>query len=336
MKTEYTHLTREERQAIYKMRGEGKKDAEIGKEVGRPRSTIWRELKRNRLSRLLRRNLSPLEQAKEIHEKAIRRRSESKRGTRGSLKQAFVSEFLIECLEARKYSPETISLKIKAEMGENVSGMTIRRWISKDRTLKQHLALKGKPPRQHLTPKDKRYKDGTPKSSIHKRGEEVDDRTRIGDYEADLIVCNQSRVCILSVRERVTRHCWLRLLPNSESETVRKGLMGIFANIPSIISCTCTFDNGSEFAKVYEIEKLLGIKAYWCDAYCSWQKGSVEEQNKEVRRYIPKGTNLSTISAEYLARVAFFINDKPRKCLGGFSSEELWQSALSIIRNSMH
>ena len=337
MKTEYTHLTREERKIIYVMLCKGETDSEIAKEICRPRSTIWRERHRNKLSRELRKNLDPLQQAKEIHEIAVRRRSDSKRGPRGSIKQVSVRELIVECLEERKYSPETIALKVKAELGVNISGKTIRRWINSNyQSLRQHLALKGKKPRQRLTNKQKQYSDGTIKKSIHDREEEVNNRSRIGDYEADLIVCNQSRVCILSVRERVTREAWLRLLPNSESETVRKGLMGIFANIPSILCCTCTFDNGSEFAKVYEIEKLLSIKAYWCDAYCSWQKGSVEEQNKEVRRHIPKGTDLSTISADYLARIQFYLNDKPRGCLGGFSSEELWQSALAKIRNSMH
>ena len=338
MKNEnYEHLKLEERQIIYKMHGEGKTEQEISKEVRRAKSTISRELKRNQSNRALRRHLTALELAYIAHQKAILRRSESKKGERSSIKLALVRDHIVECLKDRKWSPEDISISIKTVLGVSVSAKTIRRWIYSDaKELKTSLTYKGKKRNKRIAPKRKRNSDGSYRRSIHEREEIINDRRRVGDYEADLIVCSQSRVCILSVRERKTRECWLRLLPNSESETVRGGLIGIFANILPTLLHTCTFDNGSEFAKVYEVEKLLGIKSYWCDAYCSWQKGSVEQQNREVRRHFPKTTDLSQITKEQLKLVEFYINDKPRACLNGLSSEELWQSALFKARSLLH
>ena len=333
----YEHLTLSERQVIYKMLGKGKKEQEISKDLNRPRSTINRELKRNRPRRELRRHLSSLELAQVAHQLALKRRSDSKRGERNPLKLVLVRDYIIECLEKGRYSPEDISMKIDIELGIDISGKTIRRWIfSRATELRQYLACKGKKRKNRATPSKRQFSDGTSKRSIHEREEVVTKRERVGDYEADLIVCRQSRVCILSVRERKTRKCWLRLLPNRESETVRSALIGIFANIPATLRHTCTFDNGSEFAKAYEVEKLLNLKSYWCDAYCSWQKGSVEEQNKEVRRHVPKGSDLSKVTVNKLHLVEFYMNDKPRTCLNGQSSEELWQSALAEARKSVH
>lgn len=337
MKKEYEHLRLEDRQIIYTMYDKKKTTREIGAEIGRSASTISRELNRNQFNRAQRRQLSPLALASIAHQKALIRRSDSKRIKKTPLKLAASRQYIIECMKDRKYSPETVEIKIEQDIGFKLSGKTIRRWICDEATeLKPHLVQKGKKRRKRVTFKKRRFSNGMPKPSIHERELEANERSRIGDYEADLIVCNQSKVCILSVRERRTRKCWLRLLPNRLSETVRAGLVEVFANIPSILRKTCTFDNGSEFEKVYEVERLLGIKSYWCDAYCSWQKGSVEEQNKEVRVYIPKKTDLSTITTARLHQIEFYLNDKPRICLKKHSAEEFWQHAIVAARRSMN
>ena len=151
-----------------------------------------------------------------------------------------------------------------------------------------------------------------------------------------MVVCKQSSVAILSVRERKTRKAWLRILPNAQAETTRKALVGIFANIPPQLRHTCTFDNGSEFAKVHELERLLNVETYFCDAYSSWQKGSVEQQNKEIRRYLPKGTDLSTLTPERLQEIESFLNHKPRPLLDKKSAEQVWVLALGSTRHLLH
>ena len=338
MKKEIENLTLEERQIIYKMRGRGLSMQKVGEIVGRHKSTISRELRRNQRRGVAGYLLSSYEEAKAAHDKALRRRSESKKVRRGPLKLAAVREFIEESLKVRKYSPENIALELEqSDLSVKVCARTIRRWMLKDAPeLRVHLARKGKKPRNRLTIKKALFKDGTPKRSIHKRSKEINDRLRAGDYEGDLVVCKQSTVAILSVRERKTRKAWLRLLPNAQAETTRKALVGIFANIPPQLRLTCTFDNGSEFAKVHELERLLNVEAYFCDAYCSWQKGSVEQQNKEIRHYVPKGTDLSTLTPERLKEIESFLNHKPRPLLGKSSAEQTWVLALENVKHLLH
>lgn len=332
------HLTLEERQQIYKMRSRGESMQKIGVAIGRDKSVISRELRRNTTITGFKLLQTPYEEAKAAHDKALRRRSDCKRGRRGPLKLAAVRSHVEKSLAENKYSPEAIAADLKrSDQGVTISGMTLRRWLITDAPeLRQYLALKGKKRRNRLTPKKKLFGDGSQKRSIHNRPKDVSDRARVGDFEADLVVCSQSNTAILSIRERSTRHAWLRLLPNRTAEATRKAIVGVFANIPPQLRLTCTFDNGSEFAKVHEVERLLGIEQYFCDAYSAWQKGSVEQQNKEIRLYIPKGTDLSKVSEERLREIEKLLNNKPRPCLKNDTAAQSWCLALEQNRHLLH
>jgi IS30 family transposase len=121
-----------------------------------------------------------------------------------------------------------------------------------------------------------------------------------------------------------------------EAQAVRQAIIRVLHKLPPVFRRSATFDRGGEFAEVHQLEKHFGIVNYFCDAYSAWQKGSVENQNKEVRRHIPKGTDLATVTAEQLAKVASLLNSKPRPSLGGLTASDSWYLALRRHRSELH
>ena len=330
------HLCLEERQQIYAMHERGESDSRIAKIVGRHRSVIGRELKRNRAPMFVASHISPLERAKYAHDKALRRRSDCKRGRRGPLKLAAVRERMIVLLN-NHYSPEAIAHIIsESDLGLNLSGKTIRRWIKKEAPeLRQYLPQRGKPRRSRMTRRKKKenIKRAAPKKrNIAERPQEAGLRVCPGHLEGDTIVCRKSKVAIVSVVDRSTRRRWYRKVPNLQANTVLWALIQILLDIPPALRRTITFDNGSEFADWYKLERLFGIMVYFCDPYCAWQKGSVEHSNKEFRRFVPKGTDLALISEEAVAHIERILNMKPMSCLKMDSALSLW---LSVAAQTM-
>jgi IS30 family transposase len=336
------HLSCEERRLMYVMLKEGEGFRAIGRELGRSASTIKREAERNAAPRQIARRMTPLEKAKYAQEKAEHRRRERvrKRGSRLD-RRADVRVRLLALLKRTNYSPEYIAYILsQSDLGVKLCGRTIRNWVKKNcPAYQQHFPHRGKRPVRHLTPKrrgPKRPDVAAPKRSIHTRPEEANARLRAGDFELDMVVCRQSTVSILSIRDRKTRTTWLELVPDLKAETVRRAIIRFIHTIPPPMRNTLTFDRGTEFAQVHQLEQFFGLLNYFCDAYSAWQKGAVENQNKEIRRYLPKGTDLSTISYERLKRIEALLNAKPRRCLGGFSALDSWMIEARKLQHELH
>ena len=156
---------------------------------------------------------------------------------------------------------------------------------------------------------------------IEHRSRGAENRSRYGHYESDTIVSRKGGTgAILVLTERKSRYVHLWKLYNLKPRGVATRLAAIQENlrIDSI-----TFDNGIE--NIYHQD--IGVPTYFCDPYSSWQKGTVEQVNKMIRRYIPKGTDLATITQSDLDRIAAIINKKPRKILG-------YRSALEVAKRA--
>jgi len=333
------HLKLEERQAIYILHSQGVSFGEIGRRIGRNRSTIYRELQRNKAPVFIEPNLSGLEKAKLAQDKAKRRRSDSKKVRRSSLKLALVRNEIINLLKVCRYSPEAISATLaQGDLGVNVSGRTIRRWLQKDaKELRKYLPERGRKRRNKLTPSKRKHKKAASKKcSIHTREEAITKRARVGDYEADAIVCSQSTTAIISLRERLTRKGWFIRVPNLKADTVRPALIKLFRDIPMPLLLSCAFDNGGEFSDFLALEKLFGIKTFFCDPYSAWQKGGVENLNKAFRVFVPKGTNLATINDIEIAKIENIINARPMDCLHKLSPDQAWVIALKKTEIYLH
>uniref|UniRef100_UPI0025B6A6DA IS30 family transposase n=1 Tax=Paramuribaculum intestinale TaxID=2094151 RepID=UPI0025B6A6DA len=155
--------------------------------------------------------------------------------------------------------------------------------------------------------------------SIHDRPAEADGK-RFGDFEMDLIVDAYGHA-ILVLLERMTGFVMMEKLPYGKrakplSKTVVRMLYAYRKYLKTI-----TTDNGSEFAAHLDITAGLRIKGlddvtvYFADSYCSWQKGAVENINKLIRQYIPKGTDFSTLTDAFIRKIQQKINRRPRKKL---------------------
>lgn len=338
MKRNKGHLSRYERQEIYQMQERGESLRSIGRKLGRDVSVISREVKRNRGHGRVWLRASALERASEAHGKAQERKRRKPGLARSKLERsAELQRRVLSLLKEEKYSPEEIAMVIsQSDLGVKLSGKTIRRWVQKDYPdYCKHFPHRGKRPRRCLTP-GRNSSAGGSKRSIAERPEEANTRARLGDFEADLIVCSQSKVCLLSIYERQTRYPTLRLLPNREASTVRQALIEVFREIPHTARKSITFDRGSEFAEVEILEKILHVQTYFCDAYSSWQKGGVEQQNRQTRRDYPKKTDLSKVSAESLKRTETRLRNRPMACLGGISPSDAWLIALKARRELLH
>ncbi|MEI8175070.1 MAG: IS30 family transposase [bacterium] len=153
--------------------------------------------------------------------------------------------------------------------------------------------------------------------SIDMRSLGAENRSRYGHFEKDAVCSGKNGKGSLAVmQERKSRYVDAKKVSGFSGKLHNEAIMEMKKN-KKILSLT--YDNGIE----NRYHKKLGIPSYFCDPYSSWQKGGVENANKMIRRYIPKKTNLSKISQEYLDEIILKINNKPRKILGYRSSLEV-------------
>lgn len=191
---------------------------------------------------------------------------------------------------------------------------------------------KGKYSRQS-EPKERETKATNIKDrvSIHDRPAEADGK-RFGDSEMDLIIGKNGYGAILVLMERSTNYAIIRKLPHGKkAKEVAKAVVKLLYAFRLQGVLTITTDNGSEFAEhKYICEKLKGVTVYFADSYSSWQEGAVENTNKLIRQYIPKGTDFNTVTDAFIMEVQKKLNRRPREKLN-FSTQNLNFSNISAI-----
>ena len=151
--------------------------------------------------------------------------------------------------------------------------------------------------------------------SIHERPENVNNRSQIGNWEADLIICQRSRP-VLVLHERKSRVTLAAKLTGKSAAETAGAIMAIFKRLDPVLRQSITFDNGTEFARHSLLKETLGMATWFCDAYASWQKGGIENANGRLRRWLPRKTNLDEVSDEDIQEIVMTYNLTPRKCLG--------------------
>ena len=309
-KRTYRHLREEDRQVIYRMSKAGKTQQAIAQALGVSQSTVSKELARNRGLKGYRPG--------QAHKKALDRQAAKKKRCR------VIVEDLEEQVRNRlelKHSPEQISLRLKSE-GMHVSHESIYRYIGQDKRcggeLYKHLRINGKR-RYRRRMKASRSKIPN-RVGIEERPKVVSDRTRYGDWEADLIEGTKGSGFILSLYERKSRFGQLIKLETKSSEETACALI---RQLKGYKVKTVTYDNGLEFSGHCKVTHALGARGYFCQPYHSWEKGGVENFNGLVRQYLPKGTSFADLTDERLKEIEEEINHRPRKVLNIKSPSEL-------------
>ena len=152
------------------------------------------------------------------------------------------------------------------------------------------------------------------RTSIHDRPAEADGR-RFGDWEMDLVIGKGQKSAMLTLCERSKNYLLMAKLPHGKNpEKVADTAIRLLLPYRKHV-LTITTDNGSEFACHKKIAKALGTTVYFADSYASWQKGAIENGNKLIRQYIPKGTDLRELSEDFIKEVQYKINRRPREKL---------------------
>jgi transposase, IS30 family len=331
-------LTLEVRQSIWMMRSVGFGIREIGRRIRIDSSIVSRELKRNSLPLHVAARLTPLERAKEAHEKAKRRLKAKRRGARKAKPLMTVYAHIAEKL-AEKWSPEAISNTWDRFFpGNKISTTTIYRMIEKDwPELKKFLPERGKKRRaQVMNRRGKVQQAAAEKIHISERPEAANERVEIGHLEVDSILSKRrSKAAIVSIIDRKIRKRWYISVRNLEAETVRKALVAFSYTLKDWQRKSLTTDRGSEFAEWKMLENILpGLKVYFCTPYSPHEKGSVERSNRDFRRFFPKGTDFFLVSQAEINHAQMLLNNKPMKCLKWNSPEATYQKELEIYQQT--
>ena len=319
----HKHFTILERENILEFLALGLSKAEIARKIGKDRSNIGREIKRNTIDG----KYSPFKAQLAYQER------KKKCGAKNVLKESILLIDIQEKLE-KSWTPEQISERAKLDKLYNISFKTIYRAIKAGYLLEDTVKLlprKGKVRKNGIKEKRGIIPD---KKMIEERGQEANDRSEIGHYESDTIVGRDHKGAIMTYVCRKTRFLIAELMPDRKAKTFNNATLENFKYIPKKLIKTFTSDNGKEFSGFKELEDRLGINTYFANPYHSWERGTNENTNGLLRRFFPKGTYFLKLTKEEVNIAVQKINNRPRKCLDWKTpQEEFWgeSSLLHLI-----
>ena len=301
----YKQLTQEQRYQIGAWLRTGMKRSEIARRIEVHKSTVTREIARNGSGRWKYNPARAVRAARERHREKRKHRIDSQTWAR------------VERLMGIEWTPEQISDRLKLEGLRSVSHETIYRYVYKNKREGGVLYICLR--RQHTYRKriHKYCKRGgwDTRRPIATRPAIVDTRTRFGDWEADTIIGRRQQGAILSLVERRSRYCLLQKLSNKSPYTVAEAACTQLMPLKDKV-LTITSDNGFEFRRHETIATHLDADFFFADPYSSWQRGTNENTNGLVRQYFPKKTDFSLLSDDDIQFVNDRLNNRPRKCLG--------------------
>ena len=283
-------------------RQKGSTQKSIAEAIGVSESTVSRELRRNG-------GRNGSYNFQKAHDKAMERRHREP-GNRKKPPELIwrVKQLIMD----EQWSPAQISGYLKKE-GVQISHETIYKLIREDETGKLAENCRHKM-KYHKSASHKHETKATNirnRVSIHERPSEADGK-RFGDWEMDLIV-DKHQNGILTMIERSTVFLLMAKLKHGKmAKGVAQTVWRLLLPYKGELLHTITTDNGSEFAAHEWITKQLGVPVYFTDSYASWQKGAVENTNKLIRQYIPKGMDISTVTDKRIASIQAKINKRPR------------------------
>ena len=314
----YKQLAREQRYQIYALMRAGHNQSRIAVLVGCDKSTISRELRRNRGLKGYR----PY-QADEL---AFSRQCEAYRS-----RIAWQTWQQVERLLRQEWSPEQIAGRLKLEKQPTVSHECIYLYVYAEKrrggTLHRHLRSQKK--------QRKRYggyiRRGqiSNRTSIDKRPKIVASKGRFGDWEADTIVGARHQGGILSAVERKSKLTRLRKLATKGAAEMKDNSIELLAPLAAKVH-TITVDNGKEFCEHELIAAGLQARIYFAHPYASWERGLNENTNGLVRQYFPKKYDFARINDADVERVAELLNNRPRKTLGYRTPNEVFFKQRSV------
>lgn len=322
MKNKKKHLSDEERFCIEKMLGVGASLVDIADTLGRGKSTICEEVTVNG-GRICYKAKSAIRRA--YWKQYLKKKNCNKVAMDGHLTR-FVEKKLM-----RGWSPESISSRLDVQSGlAYASSKSIRKFIQRRSGLERYLFwhrnnYKGGPKKNKifLTDPDRKWIETRPIEAV----------SSYGHWEMDFVVSKHNSHVLLVCVEKFSKHQRYALLPNRNNHTVNDA---VYSLLNGYAVKSITTDNDIGFSKWKELEQKLNTSIYFCHPYHSWEKGLVENCNRWIREFIPKKTDLKSVSPEFLLDIENYFNHKPRVCLGGYTSYEvMMQKEYGILTESL-
>jgi len=308
----YTQLTQAQRYQIAVLNKAGHFQTEIAQLIGVNKSTISRELRRNRGLRGYR----PIQ----AHRLAVERRQEK-------VKVSITPEQWqrIECLIRKEWSPEEIGARLHMEDERFVSHERIYQYIYADKEnggdLYTFLRCQKKRKKRYGA-NDRRGKIPD-RIGIDQRPEIVNQKRRIGDWEGDTIIGKGHKGAIVSLVERKSKYTLLEKVAGKKADLVADAEIRLLTPFKDRVH-TITKDNGLEFCDHARVAKSIQADMFFANPYASWERGLNENTNGLVRQYIPKKRKFNTVSHQEIDFIMHRLNHRPRKTLGYKTPHEVF------------
>jgi transposase, IS30 family len=312
----YHQLTSGERYELSALRKQGLKPAAIAAVLGRHRSTIFREIRRNSRK-------DGGYRPSTAGEMTRGRRSRSRRTPHFNPAQwALVVEFLKQL-----WSPEQISGRLALEGRLCISHETIYRYIWRDHVrggdLHRYLRQSIKQKRKRYGRYDSRGRLAG-KRMISERPPDVENRSRIGHFEGDTMIGASDKHCVLTLVERKTGYVLIGKLKQRTVRETNQRAISLMRRTRHRAR-TLTLDNGTEFHGYKAIEAATKATVYFATPHHSWERGTAENTNGLIRQYLPKRRSMAQIDQRTCSRIAAHLNARPRKRLGYRTPAELYE-----------
>jgi len=314
----YRQITSGERYMISALHLQGFSCANIADQLGKHRSTIWREIRRNQC------NDGAYRPSKAVS-RTRRRRRESRRNWRFS--DGYLQ--MVNALLRLDWSPEQISGWLRLNRVFNISHETIYRHVWYDRMyggyLYTHLRQAGKRRRKRYSSADSRgVLPG--KRHISQRPPGAENRSRIGHWEIDTVMGARDHHCIVTIVERKSKYTIIgKLKARTTAELNRRVIKLIHREARNVR--TITADNGTEFHAYDDIEYATGTTFYFATPHHSWERGLNENTNGLIRQYLPKGKSMADLTQRECDIIAMKLNRRPRKLLSFRTPEQCYAPA---------
>lgn len=312
-----SHLTVEQRYEIQTLDKLGTSQKDIALYLGRDKSVISRELRRNCDLR------SGVYRAELAQRKYEQRQAQKPRHLRFiEPVQAYVEEQL-----AMDYSPEQITGRAKVDQVDCVSHERIYQFIWEDKKkggeLHQHLRTQGRRYRKRGSSKDSRGML-VGRVGIEHRPPEVELKERLGDLEVDLVIGAGYQGALVTINDRASGLVKIRKVESKEAAVVQQAIVEALEEWKPWLH-TITSDNGKEFAYHQLVSSELMIDYYFATPYHSWERGANENLNGLIRQYFPKKMSFTQLTQQEVAQVENKLNMRPRKRFGFQSPFEQYQ-----------
>jgi len=343
----FKQLTKSDRAKISKLLTSGLSISKIAKRLGKNKSSISREIRRNGITvtpddqifwfctehdiefetmkQLLREERKIPKAFIDWNAQSAQRQSDVRRlfSNRARREKSEETKKWIKTKLKIGWTPEQIAGRSKLEGPETVSHECIYQFVKKDRGTggSLHRNLKRFHKRKQRFSK-RSYNIRIPnRVGIEKRPSIVEKRARLGDLEADLIQGYRSDGYVLTLIDRFSRYVVLKKLESKKMTEVSTALKDAILEIGK--AHTLTLDNGREFASHADISKATGVAIFFAKPYSTNDRASVENMNGLVRYYLPKKTPFKKVTDKKLQQIQNSLNHRPRKCLNFLTPEEV-------------